>query len=43
MPSDEASDDHSDEGDDHKVIKCSTWKRRKRKTKSYENQGKGIA
>jgi len=33
MPSDEASDDHGDDGDDHKVIKCSTWKRIKRKTK----------
>ena len=31
MPSDEASDDHGDDGDDHKMIKCSTWKRRKRK------------
>jgi len=28
MPSDRARDDH---GDDHKMIKCSTWKRRKRK------------
>ncbi|MCU6128242.1 hypothetical protein H3U06_18670 [Clostridioides difficile] len=32
MPSFGASDDHGDDGDDHKVIKCSTWKRRKRKT-----------
>ena len=38
-------------GDDHMkwwrwphmmMIKCSTWKRRKRKTKPYGNQGKGI-
>ena len=43
MPSDGASDDHCDEGDDHKMIKCSTWKRRKRKTKPYGVQGKGIA
>jgi len=34
MPSDVASDDHGDDGDDHKMIKCSTWKRRKRKTKT---------
>ena len=39
MPSDGAKDDH---GDDHKMIKCSTWKRRKRKTKPYGDQGKGI-
>jgi len=25
------------------MIKCSTWKRRKRKTKPYGDQGKGIA
>ena len=24
------------------MFKCSTWKRRKRKTKPYEDQGKGI-
>ena len=24
------------------MIKCSTWKRRKRKTKSYGDQGKGT-
>jgi len=28
-------------GDDHKMIKCSTWKRRMRKTKPYGDQGKG--
>jgi len=38
-----ASDDHGDDSDDHKMIKCSTWKRRKRKTKPYGDQGKGIA
>jgi len=43
MPSDRASDDHGDIGDDHKMIKCSTWKRIKRKTELYEDQGKGIA
>jgi len=31
------------DGDDQKMIKCSTWKRRKRKTKPYGNQGKDIA
>jgi hypothetical protein len=40
MPSDGASDDH---GDDYKMIMCSTWKRRKRKTKPYGDQGRGIA
>jgi len=43
MPSDGASDDHDDGGDDHNMIKCSTWKIRKRKTKPYGDQGKGIA
>jgi len=43
MPSGGASDDHGDDVYDHKVIKCLTWKRRKRKTKSYGVQGKGIA
>ena len=43
MPNDGASDDHSDDGDDHQIIKYSTWKRRKRKTKPYGDQGKGIA
>jgi len=42
MSSDGARDDHGDGGDDQKVIKCSTWKRRKRKIKSYGDQGKGI-
>jgi len=35
MPSDRASDDHGDDGDDHKMIKCSTWKRRKRKKQNH--------
>jgi len=43
MPSVGARDDHGDDGDDHKMIKCLTWKRRKRKTKPYGDQGKGIA
>ena len=30
------------DGDDQKMIKCSTWRRRKRKTKPYGDQGKGI-
>jgi len=38
-----ASDDHDDDVDDHKMIKWSTWKRRKRKIKPYGDQGKGIA
>jgi len=42
-PSDGASDDHGNDGDDHKMIKCLTWKRRKRKTKPYGDQGKSIA
>ena len=43
MPSDGARDDHDNDGDDHKMIKCSTWKRGKRKTKPNGAQGKGIA
>ena len=42
MPSNGARDDHGDDGDDQNMIKCSTWKR-KRKTKLYGDQGKGIA
>jgi hypothetical protein len=30
-------------GDDQEMIKCSTWKRRKRKTKPYGDQDKAIA
>jgi len=30
MPSGGASDDHGDDGDDHKMIKCSTWKKKER-------------
>jgi len=43
MLSDGAIDDHGDVGDDHKMIKYSTWKIRKRKTKPYGDQGKDIA
>jgi len=43
MPRDEARDDHGVDSDDHKMIKCSTWKIIKRKTKLYGDQGKGIA
>jgi len=43
MPSDGASNDHGDEGDDHEINKCASWKRRKRKTKPVGDQGKGIA
>jgi len=35
MSSDGVKDDHRDVGDDHKIIKCSAWKKRKRKTKLY--------
>jgi hypothetical protein len=34
---------HGEEGGYKMMIKCSTWKRRKRKTKSDGDQGKGIA
>jgi len=37
-----ARNGHCDDGDDHKMIKCSTWKRRKRTTKLYGVQDKGI-
>jgi len=43
MPSDGAKDDHGDDGDNNKVIKCSTWKRRKRKIKPFGDQGKCIS
>jgi len=43
MSSDGARYDHGDDRDDHKMIKSSTWKTRKRKTKPYGDQGKGIA
>jgi len=36
MPNDGARDDH---GDDHKMIKCSTWKRRKRKINGDQDKG----
>jgi len=39
MSSDGARDDHGNDEDDHKMIKCLTWKKRKR---IYEDQGKGI-
>jgi len=31
MPSDGARDDHGDDGDDHKMIKCSTRKEEREK------------
>jgi hypothetical protein len=34
---------HGEEGGHEMMIKCSTWKRRKRKTKPDGDQGKGIA
>jgi hypothetical protein len=41
----EPRDDHGDDGDDQKMIKCFTFrkKKRKRKTKPDGNQGKCIA
>ena len=42
MPSDGASDDHGDDGDDHEMIKCSTWKRRKRKQNPMEIKAKVL-
>jgi len=39
MPSDGAYDDH---GDDHKMIKFSTWKRRKRKKNPMEIKAKVL-
>jgi hypothetical protein len=39
----EPRDDHGDDGDDHKMIKGSSLKRRKRKTKPDGDQGKCIA
>jgi len=35
MPSDGAKDDHDDDGDNHKMIKCSTLKEERKKQKSY--------
>jgi uncharacterized protein (DUF2384 family) len=34
---------HGEEGGHEMMIMCSTWKRRKRKTKFDGDQGKGIA
>jgi hypothetical protein len=31
IESDEARDDHGDDGDDHKMIKSSTWKEEREK------------
>jgi len=36
MPSDGARDDHGDDGDDHKMIKCSTWKEEREKQDPME-------
>jgi hypothetical protein len=36
MTSDRARDDHGYDGDDHKMIECSTWKRRKKKQNLME-------
>jgi len=42
MPSDGAGDDPGDNGDNHKMIKCSTWKRKKRKTNPMEINAKVL-
>jgi len=42
MPSDGASDDHDEDGDDHKMMKCSTWKRRKREKNPMETKAKVL-
>ena len=42
MPSDGARNDHCDDGDDHKMIKCSTWKRRKRIQNPMEIKAKVL-
>jgi hypothetical protein len=38
----EPRDDHGDDGDDHKVIKSSTWGKEERE-KQKRAQGKGIS
>ena len=38
----EPRDDHGDDGDDHKVIKCSTWKEEREKQKWAQGKGKAI-
>jgi hypothetical protein len=38
----EHRDDHGDDGDDHKVIKSSTWGKEERE-KQKRAQGKGIS
>jgi hypothetical protein len=38
----EPRDDNGDDGDDHKMIKGSSWTIRKRKTKPDGDQGKGT-
>jgi len=42
MPSDRARDDHGDDGDSHKMIKRSTWKRRREKQNYLEIKAKEL-
>jgi len=42
MQSDGAREDHGDDGDNHKMINCSTWKRRKRKINPMEIKAKVL-
>jgi hypothetical protein len=39
----EPRDDHGDDGDDQKMIKCFTFGKEERKTKPDGNQGTSIA
>jgi hypothetical protein len=38
----EPRDDHGDDGDDQKMMKCFTFGKEERETKLDGNQGKGI-
>ena len=42
MPSDGARDDHGDDGDDHKVIMCLTWKKERDKQTPLEIKAKVL-
>jgi len=42
MSSDGARNGHGNDGDDHKMIKCSTWKRRKIKQNPMEIKAKVL-
>jgi len=42
MPSDEARDNHGDDGDDHKMTKCSTWKEERQKQNPIKIKAKVL-